>query len=106
MAKYFEGLVTMNKRFEVVVPRYFSMVCFRVSVAAVISAGLQSEDINEVNRKLLESVNESGRVYMTHALLGGVYVIRFAIGATLTDYRHVKAAWRVVQEHADVVLGR
>ncbi|XP_043700782.1 tyrosine/DOPA decarboxylase 2-like isoform X2 [Telopea speciosissima] len=30
MAKQFEGLVGMDKRFEIVVPRTFSMVCFRL----------------------------------------------------------------------------
>lgn len=106
MAKYFEGLVVMDKRFEVVVPRLFSMVCFRVSPLAVVRGGQKSlKDVNEINRKLLESINGSGRVYMSHAVLEGAYVIRCAIGATLTDTRHVSVAWKVVQEHADALLG-
>ncbi|KAE7996273.1 hypothetical protein FH972_001007 [Carpinus fangiana] len=35
MAKLFEGLVAMDKRFEIVVPRNFAMVCFRVSPKAM-----------------------------------------------------------------------
>uniref|UniRef100_A0A166I255 Tyrosine decarboxylase n=1 Tax=Daucus carota subsp. sativus TaxID=79200 RepID=A0A166I255_DAUCS len=97
MAKYFEGLVAMDQRFEVVVPRLFAMVCFRVVCCG-------ENDVNEINEKLLESVNQSGRIYVSHAVLDGVYVIRFAIGATLTDYSHVSAAWEVVQEHADALL--
>ncbi|KAH7855510.1 hypothetical protein Vadar_025669 [Vaccinium darrowii] len=46
--------------------------------------------VNEFNRKLLASINETGRVYMTHDVVGRVYLIRFAVGVTLTDYRHVK----------------
>ncbi|CAK9165917.1 unnamed protein product, partial [Ilex paraguariensis] len=57
-------------------------------------------DANEFNKKLLESVNATGRVYMTHAVVGGVYVIRLAVGATLTDYCHVIKAWKEIQEHA------
>ncbi|XXG74706.1 hypothetical protein AAC387_Pa07g3358 [Persea americana] len=30
MAKHFEGLVAMDGRFEIVVPRNFAMVCFRL----------------------------------------------------------------------------
>ncbi|KAL1833440.1 hypothetical protein ACET3Z_003091 [Daucus carota] len=97
MAKYFEGLVAMDQRFEVVVPRLFAMVCFRVVCCG-------ENDVNEMNQKLLESVNQSGRIYVSHAVLDGVYVIRFAIGATLTHYSHVSAAWEVVQEHADALL--
>ncbi|XP_059667644.1 tyrosine decarboxylase-like [Cornus florida] len=109
MAKHFEGFVASDKRFEVVVPRNFAMVCFRVLPSAICCddgyKGLfNGECANELNRELLESVNGSGRVYMTHAVIGGVYVIRFAIGATLTEHRHVNLAWKVVQEHADAML--
>ncbi|KAK1359038.1 Tyrosine decarboxylase [Heracleum sosnowskyi] len=100
MAKYFEGLVVMDKRFEVVVPRLFSMVCFRIKPSAIIG----KNDENEINRKLLESVNESGRIYVSHTVLGGVYVIRFAIGATLTDINRVSEAWKVVQDHAGALI--
>lgn len=106
MAKHFEGLVRMDKRFEVVVPRNFAMVCYRV-LPSTIGDSLKSCDEkigNEFNRKLLASINETGRVYMTHDVIGGVYMIRFAAGATLTDYRHVNLAWSVVQDCTNVML--
>nr|XP_027086219.1 tyrosine/DOPA decarboxylase 1-like [Coffea arabica] len=107
MAKHFEGLIAKNNNFEVVIPRNFSVVCFRLSPFAL--TGNQKimsseEDLNEINRKLLESINSSGRVYMTHGMIGGVYTIRFAVGASLTDYRHVELAWKAIQEHADTLL--
>ncbi|KAA8514878.1 hypothetical protein F0562_018057 [Nyssa sinensis] len=103
MAKHFEELIGMDKRFEVMAPRHFAMVCFRVSASAM---GKDEKycSSNELNGKLLESINASGRVYMSHAVIGGVYVIRFAVGATLTNYGHVTMAWKVVQEHADAML--
>ncbi|KAL1562573.1 tyrosine decarboxylase-like [Salvia divinorum] len=99
MAKEFEGFVRKDTRFEVVVPRNFSTIVFRVS-----PVGTGDEGANELTAKLLESVNESGKVFMTHAVVGGVYVIRVAIGATLTEDRHVNLAWDVVQEHANRML--
>jgi aromatic-L-amino-acid decarboxylase len=119
MAKLFEGLVAMDKRFEIVVPRYFAMVCFRVSPIAMgkpkathengnvdekKKVDVEEESSNEVNQKLLESINMSGRVYMTHAMVGNLYVIRFAVGATLVEERHVIMAWKVVQDHATAIL--
>lgn len=119
MAKLFEGLVAMDKRFEIVLPRYFAMVCFRVSPIAMgrppkaahkngyvdeKKVDVEEESSNEVNQKLLESINMSGRVYMTHAMVGNVYVIRFAVGATLVEERHVIMAWKVLQDHATVIL--
>ncbi|TKY72354.1 Tyrosine/DOPA decarboxylase 5 [Spatholobus suberectus] len=120
MAKIFEELVRQDKRFEIFVPRNLAVVCFRLLPSAVAKIGngnvenghlkvqnrdLKAEDVaNEINRKLLDSINGSGTVYMTHAIVGGVFVIRCAIGATLTEKTHVIMAWKVVQEHADAIL--
>ncbi|XP_058071562.1 tyrosine decarboxylase-like [Magnolia sinica] len=111
MAKTFEGFVAMDPRFEIVVPRTFAMVCFRLLPAsmdgrdAAIDNGSELDRANELNRKLLEGMNAAGRLYMTHAVVGGIYMIRFAVGATLTEERHVNLAWKVVQEHADALVG-
>ncbi|KAL6282699.1 hypothetical protein ACE6H2_013628 [Prunus campanulata] len=115
LAKLFEGLVGMDKRFEVVAPGKFSLVCFRVSPSAVTKANPSPSDhdellnggkcvVNEVNCKLLEAINGSGRVHMSHAVVGGMYVLRCAIGASLTEEKHIAMAWKVVQEHADAIL--
>ncbi|RWR85833.1 hypothetical protein CKAN_01470700 [Cinnamomum micranthum f. kanehirae] len=105
MAKHFEGLVAMDKRFEIVVPRNFAMVCFRLLPPADDGENGSADDrANELNRKLLEGINSSGRIYMTHAVVGGTYMIRFAVGATLTEDRHVNLAWKVAKEHADSML--
>ncbi|KAK7412801.1 hypothetical protein VNO78_04437 [Psophocarpus tetragonolobus] len=113
MAKNFEELVRKDKRFEIFVPRNVAVVCFRLLPSAVAKIGngrvqdghVTTEDVaNEINRKLLDSINGSGTVYMTHATVGGVFVIRCAIGATLTEKTHVIMAWKVVQEHADAIL--
>ncbi|KAL1325577.1 hypothetical protein AAHE18_13G170200 [Arachis hypogaea] len=101
MAKSFEELVKLDKRFEIVVPRNLAMVCFRV-IPSVAHGG----DANEINRKLLDSMNESGRVYMSHAMVDGMFIIRCAIGATLTQQEHVIIAWKIVQEHANTILNK
>ncbi|KAI3890928.1 hypothetical protein MKW92_039095 [Papaver armeniacum] len=110
MAKKFQELIGMDNRFEIVVPRTFSMVCFRLKPTGIFKQKIvENEHIeaqtNEINAKLLESVNASGQIYMTHAVVGGVYMIRFAVEETLTEERHVTEGWKVVQEHTDAILG-
>ncbi|GJW01021.1 tyrosine decarboxylase 1-like protein [Tanacetum coccineum] len=61
-------------------------------------------EANEFNEKLLESVNATGCAYMTHSVVGGVYFIRFAVGATLTEDRHVAMAWELVKNQATSML--
>ncbi|MBA0841417.1 hypothetical protein Goarm_003908, partial [Gossypium armourianum] len=102
MAKIFQ-LVESNNMFEVVVPRNFAMVCFRVFPTTLekelngcnIESGnikaklIDQEYENDFNRNLFETVNESGKVFMTHTIVEGIYVIRFVVGATLTEDKHV-----------------
>ncbi|KAG8502088.1 hypothetical protein CXB51_000272 [Gossypium anomalum] len=100
MAKIFEDFVRSDPRFEIVVPREFGLVCFRLNPDETFGS-----DYTELsNQKLLDWVNSTGRVYMTHTKVGGIYVLRFAVGATLTGDNHVVAAWKLIKEGADALL--
>ncbi|XP_065875577.1 tryptophan decarboxylase TDC1-like [Euphorbia lathyris] len=97
LANIFEGFVRSDRRFQMVVPRRFALVCFQLK-------GNKPGQKEMLNRKLLEWVNSTGRLYMTHTKVGGEYVLRFAVGATLTEERHVVAAWNLIIEAADALL--
>ncbi|KDP26453.1 hypothetical protein JCGZ_17611 [Jatropha curcas] len=100
LAKYFEGLVAEDTRFEIVAPRTFSLVCFRLLPPR------NNEDRgNKLNHELLDAVNSTGRTFISHTVLSGKYTLRFAVGAPLTEERHVTAAWKVLQEKASALLG-
>ncbi|PPD97923.1 hypothetical protein GOBAR_DD04996 [Gossypium barbadense] len=62
MAKIFEEFVRSDPRFEIVVPREFGLVCFRLNPDETFG----SDYTELLNRKLLDWVNSTGRVYMTH----------------------------------------
>ncbi|KAJ9703163.1 hypothetical protein PVL29_004795 [Vitis rotundifolia] len=97
LAKRFEAYVAKDPRFEVVVPRRFALVCFRLRPKE------EGEGI-ELNSRLLMVVNGSGRSFITHAVVGGIYIIRCAIGSTLTETRHVDGLWKLIQDNAQLVL--
>nr|POE98591.1 tyrosine/dopa decarboxylase 5 [Quercus suber] len=48
---------------------------------------LDLERVNELNQKLLDTINRSGHVYMSPNVVDGVYIIRCAVRATLTEER-------------------
>ncbi|KAK5772969.1 hypothetical protein PVK06_049271 [Gossypium arboreum] len=95
MAKRFEALVGEDERFEIVVARKFALVCFRLKPK------VEEEDLN---CKLVEAINSSGRAFVSHAVLSGIYVIRCAIGTTLTQQHHVDALWKLIQDKAQSLL--
>ncbi|TKV93880.1 hypothetical protein SEVIR_9G258400v4 [Setaria viridis] len=100
-AKWFERSVAADERFEVVVPRRFSLVCFRLRERFV-----GDDAVDDVNRELLAAVNESGRAFMTHFVVDGKFVIRLAIGGASTELRHVMDVWELLQAKAEEVLQR
>ncbi|KAM4112309.1 hypothetical protein ACJW30_05G131300 [Castanea mollissima] len=112
MAKLFEELVGLDSQFEIIAPRNFALVCFRVLPSPKGVDGYEKgeakpvERANEPNKKLLESINGSGKVYMSPTVVDGAYIIRCAISVTLTEERHVTMAWKIVQEHADTLLNK
>jgi aromatic-L-amino-acid/L-tryptophan decarboxylase len=88
LAALFEQLVRAEEGWEIVAPRPFSVVCFR-------RAGS-----DELNEQILERVNASGEVFISHTRLGGRYVLRLAIGSFRTTEEDVRLAWDVLRREA------
>ncbi|XP_066334216.1 tryptophan decarboxylase 1-like [Miscanthus floridulus] len=95
MAKMFEECVRADDRFEVVVPRNFALVCCRIRPSA--TAGMTEEDAEAANRELMERLNRSGRMFLANTMIGGKFVLRFAVGSTLQEERHVRSAWDLIK---------
>ncbi|MGE3725510.1 MAG: aspartate aminotransferase family protein [Candidatus Sericytochromatia bacterium] len=79
--------------FELLAPVTFNTLCFRYLPA-------QAQDLDQVNQTLLQILNASGELFMTHTRLKGVYVLRWVLGQTQLDQRHIAAAWEKVQATA------
>ena len=88
LAGAFAAWVGADERFEVVAPPSFGLVCFR-----------QRAD-DAANQQLLERLNASGELYLTHTRVNGRYALRMAIGGPLTQARHVQAAWQRISAEA------
>jgi aromatic-L-amino-acid decarboxylase len=88
LAQEFAAWVEQSKDFELVAPAPLNLVCF---------AHRGGDDFN---RRLLDQLNQSGKVYLTHTVLNGRYVLRLCVGQTYTEERHVRAAWELIQQTA------
>ena len=88
LAQEFAHRVDEADRFELAVPPPLNLVCFR-HVGG-----------DRINERLLERLNRSGRIYLTHTKLDGKHTLRFCVGQTHTEERHVRRAWELIQETA------
>ena len=94
--EWLEARLAADDRFVMTAPRSLSLLTF------TLDAG------NDATRELMERVNATGRFLLshtTHAADGATgeeprYVVRVAIGATATEFRHVEALWDALDKHA------
>ena len=85
LAEVFEGWVRDEPGWELCAPRHFSLVCFR------------RDGSDEENAAILERVNASGEIFISHTRLDGRYVLRLAIGSERTTEADVRRAWDVIR---------
>ncbi|MFL5952375.1 MAG: pyridoxal phosphate-dependent decarboxylase family protein [Gaiellaceae bacterium] len=86
LAELFETWVRAEPGWEVCAPRHFSLVCFRRN-------GSDAD-----NEAIVERVNESGELFLSHTRLDGRYVLRLAVGNERTTEDDIRRAWEALKE--------
>ena len=89
LAQEFLTWVKQDHRFEVAAPAPLNLVCFR------------HRDGDKTTEELMNRLNRSGDLYLTHTRLNNRFTLRLCVGQTNTTRRHVENAWRRIQEEAD-----
>jgi aromatic-L-amino-acid decarboxylase len=95
LAALFGRWVDASETFERVAPVPFSVVCFRASPPE-----LREDDsaLDDLNARLLDAVNATGDVFLSHARIKNRFTLRLAVGHIRTTERHVARAWELLQE--------
>lgn len=91
MAQDFAEWVRSSDDFYLVAPAPLNLVCFR------------HKGGDEFNKTLLETINKSGKMFFSHTVINGQYVLRMCIGQTYTQPHHVEQAWKTIQETAEEI---
>jgi aromatic-L-amino-acid/L-tryptophan decarboxylase len=100
LAQLFASWVDRDSQFERLAPVPFSVVCFR----AIGASESSSEAIDALNARLVDAVNGTGEIFVSHTRLNDRYAIRLAIGNLHTTEAHVARAWELFQSHAQRLL--
>ena len=97
LAQLFSGWVDADPEFERLAPVPFSVVCFRARPRGGPSSADQLDTFNE---QLLDAVNATGEVFLSHTRLNGRFTLRLAVGHLRTKESHVTRAWELLKTHA------
>ena len=76
--------IEADEHFEIVAPVPLNLICLR------------HRGSDELNKKLLDELNESGEIFLTHTRLDDRFVIRICIGQARTELEHVEQAWQLI----------
>jgi len=88
LAQQFAAWVQADPRFELAAPAPLNLVCFRRTGG------------DGLNQQLMDRLNQSGDLYLTHTRLNDRLTLRFCVGQTHTEARHVQRAWERIQQAA------
>lgn len=92
IAQKFVQWLKNDPRFELMAPAPLNLSCFR----------LKGEDAP--NEQLLDGLNRSGKLFLSHTRLNGKFTLRFCVGGTRTELHHVEAAWQAISEQAAAIV--
>jgi aromatic-L-amino-acid decarboxylase len=91
LAQQFASWVREDGQFELAAPAPLNLICFR------------HKGGDEINQQIMDRLNRSGDLYLTHTRLNDRLTLRLCVGQTNTELRHVERAWKRIQEEAKAV---
>ena len=88
LAQEFKHWILEHPDFDLAAPAPLNLVCFRHKAG------------DEVTQAVMDRVNASGRMFLSHTKLDDRLVLRMCVGQAQTEARHVRQAWELLQEAA------
>ena len=88
LAQELAGWIRSDNRFVLAAPAPLNLVCFRHA------------DGDAVTQAILDRLNGSGELYLTHTRLADRLVLRLAIGSPRTERQHIERAWAAIRRAA------
>jgi aromatic-L-amino-acid decarboxylase len=99
LAAEFARWVGASPDWELLAPTPFSVVCFRARRGGGGEPdGQGAARLDALNERLMNAVNATGEIFISHTKLNGVFTLRLAVGNIRTTERHVRRAWELLNE--------
>lgn len=94
LARDFVSWVKSQPLLEITAPTPFSVVCFRAKLG-----GLEAAELDSYNLELMEKMNSSGEIYLSHSRLDDGITLRLAIGNLGTGVKELRRCRELILEN-------
>jgi aromatic-L-amino-acid/L-tryptophan decarboxylase len=91
MAQELAARIRESGGFQLMAPVPLNLICFRYA-----PGGIPETSLNGLNMELMERLNRTGRIYLTHTKLNTAVALRMVVGQTNVGQRHVDEAWELI----------
>jgi aromatic-L-amino-acid/L-tryptophan decarboxylase len=97
LAQLFGSWISESKRWELLAPVSFGLVCFRAN------PGNESPDrLDSLNESIMHSINSSGLALLSHTKLNDQFTLRLSIGNIRTTEEHVRKIWELLNQQLEL----
>jgi len=91
LAKLFASWIEESEDWELLAPVPFALVCFRACPKG-------AKNLNELNEKLMNAVNDGGEAYISHTKLNDKFTLRASVGSIRAEKHHIEKLWNLLNE--------
>ncbi len=95
LAAEFKQWLEKDGHFEILAPLTMNVVCFRYN-----PGNLTDDELNRLNEDLMQRINRTGKMYLSHTKLAGKFTLRMVIAQTNVDHSHVEEAFHMIRDMA------
>jgi len=99
LAKDLYEKISLDNDFEILAPLNANVVCFRYKPGNI----NDENTLNKLNENLMHTLNNSGKIYLTHTKLNGKFTLRMVIAQTNVEERNVNEAWNLIKQYSEEI---
>lgn len=100
LAQKLKEIIEQEEHFELLAPVPLNTLCFRFHPSYIDD----KDKLNTLNSSLLDMINKSGELFITHTKLNEKFTLRMVIGNTHVEQRHVDEAWQLIKDRANTLI--
>ncbi|MCB0743262.1 MAG: amino acid decarboxylase [Ignavibacteriae bacterium] len=100
LGELFADFIDRDPNFERLAPTPLSTICFR----ALPNKEMSENQLNIFNKKLMDGINNSGKLLLSHTKLHDKFTIRLTISGIRTEEKHILQAWELIKEKFNMLI--